>query len=113
MCGIAGLLQFDNQSADYDSTIVLTKALTHRGPDGEGIIVRSPAALGHRRLSIIDLEGGQQPLANEDETIWITFNGEIYNYRELREYLRTKRHVFRTKSDTEVIVHAYEEWGTG
>lgn len=111
MCGIAGLLQFDNQSADCDRTALLTKALTHRGPDDEGIIARGPAALGHRRLSIIDLEGGRQPLANEDETIWITFNGEIYNYRELREYLRTKGYVFRTKSDTEVIVHAYEEWG--
>ncbi len=111
MCGIVGLLRFDAQTADYDTVAPLIKALVHRGPDDEGLIVRGPAILGHTRLSIIDLEGGRQPLANEDETVWITYNGEIYNYRELREYLEAKGHIFRTKSDTEVIVHAYEQWG--
>jgi asparagine synthase (glutamine-hydrolysing) len=111
MCGIAGLLQFDNQSGARERTLLLTRALSHRGPDDEAVVVRGPAILGHRRLSIIDLQGGRQPLANEDESIWITCNGEIYNYRELRDELQHHGHSFRTRSDTEVIVHAYEEWG--
>jgi asparagine synthase (glutamine-hydrolysing) len=111
MCGIAGILQFHGQPADGSNVALMTKALAHRGPDGEGLIVRGPAALGHRRLSIIDLEGGRQPLSNEDGTVWITFNGEIYNYKELRPQLEAQGHVFRTQSDTEVIVHAYEQWG--
>jgi asparagine synthase (glutamine-hydrolysing) len=95
----------------------MVTCLRHRGPDAEGIYF-SPneagpgAALGHRRLSIIDLGGGQQPLANEDRTIWIAFNGEIYNYRELRPVLESKGHKFHTDSDTETIVHLYEEYGT-
>lgn len=89
----------------------MTRALAHRGPDGEGFFIRDGVALGHRRLAIIDLEGGRQPLSNEDGSVWITFNGEIYNYRELRTQLETAGHRFATHSDTEVIVHGYEQWG--
>ena len=111
MCGIAGILRWHGPPIQRGEIEQMTRALAHRGPDGEGILIRDRVALGHRRLSIIDVEGGKQPLCNEDETVWVTFNGEIYNYRELREVLQTNGHVFRTKSDTEVIVHAYEEWG--
>src|SRR5690606_34791331 len=86
-------------------------AMHHRGPDEFGIYRDDRAGLSHARLSIIDLQSGQQPLANEDESLWLVFNGEIFNYVELREELLSKGHRFRTKSDTEVIVHAYEQWG--
>ncbi|MFM7843265.1 MAG: asparagine synthetase B family protein, partial [Planctomycetota bacterium] len=94
----------------------MTDAVRHRGPDGRGVYHRQwddggGVALGHRRLAIIDLEGGQQPLSNEDGTIWISFNGEIYNYEELRRDLIARGHQFRTHSDTETIVHLYEELG--
>ncbi|OEH85940.1 asparagine synthase (glutamine-hydrolyzing) [Desulfuribacillus stibiiarsenatis] len=89
----------------------MTEQILHRGPDDFGFHVHGPVGLGFRRLSIIDLEGGHQPLSNEDQTIWIAFNGEIYNYKELREDLLVKGHVFATDSDTEVIVHLYEEYG--
>jgi len=89
----------------------MTSALTHRGPDSEGYHVEAGVALGHRRLSIIDVEGGHQPLSNEDDTVWVAFNGEIFNYRELREDLEKRGHVFRTRSDTETLVHLYEEKG--
>ena len=85
--------------------------LGHRGPDGNGYYRDRRAALGHTRLAIIDTSGGAQPLCNEDGTVWVTFNGEIFNYVELREELRHRGHIFRTASDTEVIVHAWEEWG--
>jgi len=111
MCGIAGLVQFDNAESGSERTLLLTRALAHRGPDDEGIVARGPAVLGHRRLSIIDLEGGRQPLANEDATVWVSCNGEIYNYRDLRQELKRRGHLFRTNSDTEVVVHAYEQWG--
>jgi asparagine synthase (glutamine-hydrolysing) len=110
MCGIAGIIKRDSYVTEQEINSV-TEALTHRGPDGSDIYLYGNVALGHRRLSIIDLEGGRQPLCNEDQTIWITFNGEIYNYRELKEQLVKNGHVFHTHSDTEVIVHAYEEWG--
>jgi asparagine synthase (glutamine-hydrolysing) len=84
--------------------------LAHRGPDAAGLFADAVAALGHRRLSIVDLATGQQPLANEDETVWISFNGEIYNHATLRQSLERRGHVYRTRSDTETIVHAYEEW---
>ena len=87
-------------------------ARPYPGPDDEGIYVSSSAALGVRRLSVIDLSGGHQPIANEDGTIWIVCNGEIYNHRELRSVLESRGHRFRTRSDTEAIVHAYEEYGT-
>jgi asparagine synthase (glutamine-hydrolysing) len=89
----------------------MTDAMTHRGPDGSGTFVADGIGLGHRRLSIIDLEGGKQPLGNEDGTVEVIFNGEIYNFIELRQELLAKGHVFQTRSDTEVIVHGYEEWG--
>lgn len=111
MCGIAGTISQDHPEVFEADVRRMTEALAHRGPDGEGILVRSPVALGHRRLSIIDLAGGHQPLSNEDGTVWITYNGELYNYRELRELLIRSGHEFKTVSDTEVIVHSYEEWG--
>ncbi|MEX2026694.1 MAG: asparagine synthetase B, partial [Pirellulaceae bacterium] len=94
----------------------MTDMLRHRGPDGRGTHYQSfedgsGVGLGHRRLSIIDLEGGKQPLCNEDGTVWVTFNGEIYNFGEIRQELIAAGHVFRTDSDTEVIVHGYEQWG--
>ena len=111
MCGIAGILAPFPTERLHATASVLADAQRHRGPDGAGVHVQGPVALAHRRLSIIDLEAGAQPLANEDSNIWITFNGEIYNYRELRSTLEQRGHRFRTQSDTEVIVHAYEEWG--
>ncbi len=111
MCGIAGILAPFPAERLQAGAVALAGAQQHRGPDGAGVHVQGPVALAHRRLSIIDLEAGAQPLANEDHTIWITFNGEIYNYRELRDTLAQRGHRFRTQSDTEVIVHAYEEWG--
>lgn len=111
MCGIAGLLHTDGRPASPAVLQAMTAALAHRGPDGQGIECLGPAGLGHRRLAIIDLEGGRQPLANEDGTLWITYNGELYNYRQLRPVLESLGHRFRTQSDTEVILHAYEQWG--
>jgi asparagine synthase (glutamine-hydrolysing) len=89
----------------------MLNSIRHRGPDDQGVYLSSQVGLGHARLSIIDLSSGHQPLSNEDGTVWIVFNGEIYNYRELRSFLLTKGHVFKTQSDTEVIVHLYEEFG--
>ncbi|MCA9169522.1 MAG: asparagine synthase (glutamine-hydrolyzing) [Planctomycetales bacterium] len=111
MCGIAGILNFTGQTPSAASIGAMTSALRHRGPDGEGFLRRDAVALGHRRLSIIDLEGGAQPLSNETGSVWLTFNGEIYNFQELRATLETAGHTFRSASDSEVIVHAYEEWG--
>ncbi len=111
MCGIAGILSIDGRPVPRQVLDRMTAALAHRGPDGQGIECLGPAGLGHRRLAIIDLEGGRQPLANEDGRVWITYNGELYNYRELRPVLESLGHRFRTRSDTEVIVHAYEQWG--
>lgn len=89
----------------------MNEVMKHRGPDGEGVVEDDQVVLGHVRLSIIDLEGSKQPLSNENDTVWTTFNGEIYNYRELRKLLLDKGHIFRTKGDTEVLVHLYEEYG--
>jgi asparagine synthase (glutamine-hydrolysing) len=111
MCGIAGIVAPFPADRLHAGAVSLANAQQHRGPDGAGVQVLGPVALAHRRLSIIDLEAGAQPLANEDGSVWITFNGEIYNYRELRRQLEHRGHQFRTQSDTEVIVHAYEEWG--
>jgi asparagine synthase (glutamine-hydrolysing) len=105
-------LKFDRQAVVAPGTVrQMLDTIRHRGPDGEGTYVSGQVGLGHRRLSIIDLSTGQQPLANEDGTVWIVFNGEIYNYQGLRSELLTRGHVFRTQSDTEVIVHLYEEYG--
>ncbi len=113
MCGIAGILnrRADLAPPDRDQLAMMAGALRHRGPDEFGIYRDRQVGLGHARLSIIDLAAGQQPLANEDDTIWVVFNGEIFNYVELRADLEARGHRFRTRSDTEVIVHAYEEWG--
>jgi asparagine synthase (glutamine-hydrolysing) len=112
MCGICGKLVFGGKMAVSPSLLkAMADTIHHRGPDDEGYHVSGPIGLGFRRLSIIDLQSGHQPLANEDGSIWIVFNGEIYNYQELRAFLLSKGHVFKTQSDTEVIVHLYEEFG--
>ena len=112
MCGFAGASWNDPQCAIDASTLeAMTRVLTHRGPDQSGSWFDPHAALGHRRLSIIDLDSGRQPLGNEDGSVQVVFNGEIYNYRELRDQLQGRGHVFATQSDTEVIVHLYEEHG--
>jgi asparagine synthase (glutamine-hydrolysing) len=115
MCGIAGILSLRDgiEPPGLDQLALMIGALQHRGPDGCGAYRDSRAGLGHARLSIIDLVTGQQPLSNEDGTLWIVFNGEIFNYLELRAELETLGHRFRTRSDTEVIVHAWEAWGEG
>lgn len=111
MCGIAGFAEKNN--ADKETLEKMMDAIIHRGPDGSGEYVDDTVALGHRRLSIIDLEGGKQPMENEDGTIVCIFNGEIYNYQPLRQQLQEQGHVFSTHSDTEVLLHGYEEWGEG
>ncbi len=112
MCGIVGY--FGRNENQVDPVIIreMAQAIIHRGPDDGGFYDEDPIHLGFRRLSIIDVAGGHQPLANEDDSIWITFNGEIYNYQELREDLLQAGHVFKTHTDTEVIVHLYEQYGT-
>lgn len=111
MCGIAGFLTTDGRTPDRSLLVGMCDRLAHRGPDGEGYFIGAPVALGHRRLSIIDVEGGAQPLGNEDDSVQIVFNGEIYNFQELMDGLKQRGHHFRTRSDTEVIVHLYEEVG--
>ena len=112
MCGIAGIVAADRLHADERARAHLMRdVLTHRGPDGAGLHTDDYAALAHRRLSIVDLAGGHQPLANEDDSIWVTFNGEIYNHASVRPELEAAGHRYRTRSDTETIVHAYEQWG--
>jgi asparagine synthase (glutamine-hydrolysing) len=113
MCGIAGVLTLVDSAAPprRDACEAMVAALRHRGPDEFGVYRDGRAALGHARLSIIDVATGQQPLCNEDGSVWIVFNGEIFNYVELRAELEAGGHAFRTRSDTEVIVHAYEAWG--
>jgi len=110
MCGIAGIVDI-TCSPERELIENMNRIMAHRGPDGEGYHLDGPVALGHRRLSIIDLSGGAQPLSNEDGTVWITFNGEVYNFQQLREELKAKGHRFATRSDTETMVHAYEEYG--
>jgi asparagine synthase (glutamine-hydrolysing) len=112
MCGLCGLLHLNlEKRADEALVHSMARIIRHRGPDDEGFHVEGPVGLGHRRLSIIDLSGGHQPISNEDDTCWIIFNGEIYNYRPLAEDLKSRGHVFKTRSDTETILHAYEEFG--
>jgi asparagine synthase (glutamine-hydrolysing) len=109
MCAIAGILSRSGITPGHRECLKrMGDVMTHRGPDGEGYHADSMAGLVHRRLSIIDVEGGAQPLCNEDGSIWVVLNGEIYNYIELREQLLRKGHAFKTSSYTEVIVHLYE-----
>lgn len=109
MCGIAGVFAGGPRAAEV--VRAMTVAMTHRGPDGDGFFDDPLVSLGMRRLAIVDVAGGQQPQCNENRTVWIVFNGEIYNHADLRPELAQHGHVFRTKSDTEVIVHSYEQWG--
>src|ERR1051326_1419261 len=111
MCGISGFVYFDGAPVHERLIRAMSDMQQHRGPDASGIYLGRGAALGHRRLSIIDLSSGQQPLSNENNTIWISFNGEIYNYMDLRRDLDSS-HTFRTRSDTETIVHLYESYPT-
>ena len=112
MCGIAGVVHLTGEPACKDVLVPMTNAIAHRGPDGEGWWVRGPVGLGNRRLSIIDLtEHGAQPMLNEAGDVALTYNGELYNFRELRDELQGRGHVFASRTDTEVIVHGYEEWG--
>ncbi len=114
MCGLAGIWNYrTGRPVDRDRLEVITQILAHRGPDGVGYYWGPGPGLGHRRLSIIDLEGGRQPMCNEDGSVWIVFNGEIYNFPELRTELERRGHVFRTRSDTEAIVHLYEDYAEG
>src|SRR5262249_36233686 len=109
MCGICGRFNLDGRPAMAHEIAGMRDVMVHRGPDGQGLCTDGPIGLGHRRLSIIDLAGGHQPLANEDRTVTIVFNGEIYNFGEIRPELEARGHSLTTRSDTEVIVHLYEE----
>jgi asparagine synthase (glutamine-hydrolysing) len=112
MCGICGQFNFaTGEPVDPTRIKRMADSIAHRGPDDEGFFLADSLGLGFRRLSIIDLAGGHQPMADAEESVWIVFNGEIYNYPELRSELQGRGHVFRTKSDTEVIIHGYKEWG--
>ncbi len=116
MCGIAVIVsQSSAWIPNADSIGRMNRAIVHRGPDAQGIKCfncgDTSVGLGHQRLSIIDVEGGRQPMSNEDATIWITYNGEIYNHASLRRELAMRGHRFQSRCDTEVVVHAYEEWG--
>ena len=112
MCGIAGFIDFNKEIVASDALKNMTDIMRHRGPDDEGQYIKDNVYLGHRRLSIIDLSmDGHQPMSNEDGTIWIVFNGEIYNYKDLNKILQSKGHIIRSGCDTETIVHLYEEYG--
>ncbi len=112
MCGIAGIFDYRGRGeVDRGLLRQMTAAIAHRGPDGDGFYHAPGIGLGHRRLAIVDLAGGDQPLFNEDRTVCVVFNGEIYNFQPLISELSALGHVFRTRCDTEVIVHAWEEWG--
>lgn len=112
MCGICGQFNFRNQAPVQRPAIeAMARSIAHRGPDDEGYFISGPLGFGFRRLSIIDLSGGHQPMADQEEAVWVIFNGEIYNFKEIRQELQGFGHVFRTASDTEVIVHGYKQWG--
>lgn len=112
MCGICGQYNFGDQAPVRRADIkAMTDSLVHRGPDDEGFYIAGPLGFGFRRLSIIDLSGGHQPMSDQEESVWVVFNGEIYNFLELRRELQAFGHVFRTNSDTEVIIHGYKQWG--
>lgn len=112
MCGIAGIYNLNNEPVSQNTLKRMCDVIKHRGPDDEGQWIDRNIGFGHRRLSIIDLSSaGHQPMSNEDKTIWLTYNGEIYNYIELRPELEARGHHFKSHTDTEVIIHAYEEYG--
>ncbi len=112
MCGICGIIQPQGSEIDRDMLVRMCDSLLHRGPDAEGLYIHENVGLGHRRLKIIDLsEGGAQPMFNEDNTVVVVFNGEIYNFQPIKKELEKKGHKFRSRCDTEVIIHGYEEWG--
>ena len=113
MCGICGVLNFDGSPVNKDQLLEMNKAMVLRGPDDTGHFLDKNYGMAMRRLSIIDLAGGHQPIANEDNTIHVILNGEIYNYVELRQDLENQGHRFSTNTDTEVLVHLYEEYNTG
>jgi asparagine synthase (glutamine-hydrolysing) len=114
MCGITGYVAFKgSKTIDHEVLGKMVNIIFHRGPDESGMDIRSSVAMGMRRLSIIDLSGGSQPIYNEDRSVWTVFNGEIYNFHEVRKALQSKGHIFKTNTDTEVIVHGYEEYGSG
>ena len=110
MCGIAGFIDSNKKETKKKIIKDMCDYIKHRGPDGEGYFVDDWIALGHRRLSIVDIKEGQQPMYNEDKSVVVIFNGEIYNHLELRKELKDK-HKFTSNCDTEVLVHGYEEWG--
>src|SRR5712691_3743180 len=113
MCGICGQFNFiRNEPVQPDTVRRMTQTMVHRGPDDEGYFAAGSVGLGFRRLSIIDLAGGHQPMSDAEEKVWVILNGEIYNFKELRAELEGRGHSFRTRSDTEVIIHGYKEWGT-
>src|ERR1700752_4260895 len=111
MCGICGVLDLHDQGFRVTEVESMSSRIRHRGPDDYGIFFSQPVTFGFRRLSIVDLSGGKQPMCNEDSTIWIVFNGEIYNHRELRPMLERRGHRYASNSDTETILHLYEEYG--
>jgi len=111
MCGIAGILEFGRDMRDAAALRAMCNIMAHRGPDDDGFYTDGPAGIGMRRLSIVDVAGGHQPISNEDGSLWIVFNGEIYNHLALREQLIARGHAYRTHSDTETIIHLYEEYG--
>jgi asparagine synthase (glutamine-hydrolysing) len=112
MCGICGQFNFRDQAPVRRSDLeAMTQSMVHRGPDDDGYFIAGPVGFGFRRLSIIDLSGGHQPMSDREESVWVVFNGEIYNFPELKRELQGHGHVFRTNSDTEVIIHGYKQWG--
>src|SRR3979490_1602737 len=112
MCGIAGILEFGRDArASAGALREMCRVISHRGPDDDGFYTGGSVGIGMRRLSIVDVAGGHQPISNEDGTLWIVFNGEIYNHLALREQLITRGHRYSTHSDTETVIHLYEEYG--
>lgn len=112
MCGICGIYTYNGgPPADQPLLRAMNAAMLHRGPDDDGFHIDGPFGMAMRRLSIIDVEGGAQPISNEDGAVWIVYNGEVYNFRELARELERLGHRFKTRCDTETVVHAYEQWG--
>src|SRR5246500_5264830 len=112
MRGICGQYNFGTLAPARRADIeLMAESISHRGPDDEGYFVAGPLGFGFRRLSIIDLAGGHQPMSDHEQSVWVIFNGEIYNFPELKRELQSHGHVFRTNSDTEVIIHGYKQWG--